>query len=1233
MLTGAAVLGKTFDPDLAAALVDLPADEAQVPLEQAVERRMLWVDETTDGDRYAFVHDKLRETLLDRLDPERRRRFHLEAAERIEIESPGAVYELAYHFHAAGEPERALPYALPAAQRARDRYALETAETYYRIAADGVASTDRDARLEIHGGLGETLILAGRYEDAEEALEPARELARTEEEIAEIEGKLGELAFKRGDMVQAVDASQRALNALGERIPSWTLTYVLSILWETLIQITHSLAPSLTVGRRTPDEADLLTVRQYTRLAYASWFTKGTIPTLWAHLRELNLSERYPPTAERAQAYATHAPLMTQLPWFSRGERYANRGIEVAERLNDPYREGVARHFRGLVRYGASQYHAALETLHEAEHLLRQTGDRWEANTAGFHIAFCLYRLGRLDEAAEKAQDVHEQARRIGDRSNVGLAVEVWAKATDGALPRDVVEAAIEATPASDGQTLEAAYQALGLRELRDEDPEAALEAFERAAELRDSADLRSEYVAPIPCWRATALRRWAETVDDRTPHRRAALLDRAAEAARRATRTAFLYANNRPHAYRERGLIAALKGRSWWARYWLDKSLDTAEEQSAAAERARTLRARAELAEELGWSDVEETDFEPGPWQRKAREPRADAEADEPTLSLVERFSALLDEGREIATGLSEEEICTSVHEAALGLLRGTHCALLEPQPDDGRLTHVHGDRELPVQEALVHRAVDEDRIVCQPGDDLGGDEAAMASETPSVLVAPIRVDGEPSFALYVAHDEIRGLFGETERRLASFITAIGGAALENAVNVQELAELNQRLEEKVDERTAELETRLDQQARVATLGRDALAMEDPDSLIDRVCRVVQDTLGVTGATVLELEPDNERIRLRGTAGWELPEGGPVVAELGQGSQAGYTIDEDGPVVSGDLPEEDRFDPHPLLLEEGIRSSVSVPIPGRDGSWGVLGAHVREPAAITPDDANFVQAVANVLGAGLQHHQARRKLEEHARELEHANEDLRQFAYVASHDLREPIRMVSSYVQLLESRYGDQLDDEAKEMIEYAVEGTQRLHELIKGLLTYSRVDQGASQAVDVDLNVLVDEVRQSLQHQIDRSDATIHVDELPEVHVDRSQISQVLQNLLSNAMKFRRPDVPPVVEVSAEREPDAWRISVADNGVGLDPERAERLFEIFQRGQQRGEYDGQGVGLAVCKKIVGRHGGDIWVDSDGEAGSTFHVLLPDPEAREGQADAGLPETTRADTIPDEDD
>jgi signal transduction histidine kinase len=238
----------------------------------------------------------------------------------------------------------------------------------------------------------------------------------------------------------------------------------------------------------------------------------------------------------------------------------------------------------------------------------------------------------------------------------------------------------------------------------------------------------------------------------------------------------------------------------------------------------------------------------------------------------------------------------------------------------------------------------------------------------------------------------------------------------------------------------------------------------------------------------------------------------------------------------------------------------------------------------------------------------AREELDRQARELQRSNAELEQFAYVASHDLQEPLRKVASFCQMLERRYSGQLDERADQYIHYAVDGARRMQDLINDLLAFSRVGRMSHQHEPVDLNEMLQRAEGNLAARVEETGATVESGELPTVLGDPGLLALVFQNLVGNALKFHGDD-PPWVRVDAERDGDGWQISVADNGIGIEPEYAERIFVIFQRLHTRVSYEGTGIGLAMCRKIIEHHGGRIWLDTEARPGTTFRFTLPDTE------------------------
>ncbi len=239
-----------------------------------------------------------------------------------------------------------------------------------------------------------------------------------------------------------------------------------------------------------------------------------------------------------------------------------------------------------------------------------------------------------------------------------------------------------------------------------------------------------------------------------------------------------------------------------------------------------------------------------------------------------------------------------------------------------------------------------------------------------------------------------------------------------------------------------------------------------------------------------------------------------------------------------------------------------------------------------------------------------RKEHQEFQQQLARSNRDLEQFAYVASHDLQEPLRMVATYTQLLAERYQGKLDDKADKYIRYAVEGALRMQTLVQDLLAFSRVGRQGNDVKDTDCNQIVESALKNLQAAIVESGAEIVCGNLPTVDADGSLLTQVFQNLIGNAIKFRGLQRS-LIRVTAENKSKQWIFSVTDNGIGIAPEHADMVFVIFKRLHTREEYPGSGIGLAICKKIIEQHGGKIWVESQPGQGSSFRFTLPIQEKR----------------------
>jgi hypothetical protein len=264
-----------------------------------------------------------------------------------------------------------------------------------------------------------------------------------------------------------------------------------------------------------------------------------------------------------------------------------------------------------------------------------------------------------------------------------------------------------------------------------------------------------------------------------------------------------------------------------------------------------------------------------------------------------------------------------------------------------------------------------------------------------------------------------------------------------------------------------------------------------------------------------------------------------------------------------------------------------------------------------------FIESMSPLIGEAVHRFQMEAELAKHrdqleelvkqrTGELERSNRDLEQFAYVASHDLQEPLRAVGGYVKLLQHRFPEKLDAKAHQYVAGAADGAERMQRLIADLLAFSRVGTRGGAFAPADLNALLRDALNNLQTSITEAGAKVTSDPLPSLTVDATQIGQLFQNLIGNAIKFRSERAPEI-HVGACQEKEHWLFWVRDNGIGIEPQYAGRIFQIFQRLHSRKHYPGTGIGLAICKKIVERHGGEIRVESEPVQGSTFYFSIPE--------------------------
>ncbi|HET6569329.1 MAG TPA: GAF domain-containing protein [Rhodothermales bacterium] len=503
------------------------------------------------------------------------------------------------------------------------------------------------------------------------------------------------------------------------------------------------------------------------------------------------------------------------------------------------------------------------------------------------------------------------------------------------------------------------------------------------------------------------------------------------------------------------------------------------------------------------------------------------------------------------------------------------------------------------------------------------------------SYLAVPVVArSGEVIGGLFFGHEEA-GVFTERAERIVQGIADQAAIAIENArlyqsaqaeIRERELAETRMRL---LARASALLGSSLDYETTLRHVGQFIV----PDLADWYSIHLLTESGAVERVTVAHVDPAKVK--------WaqELGERYPV--DLNASSGTGHVIRTGQPAYIPEITEEmiaalEIQDEEMLRVvrQLNLRSIITVPLKGRERTLGALSLIWSDTDRhYTKEDLQFAEELAARTALAIENAQLygeARTAEAHLRalneelearvlertqELEGRNRELQDFAYVASHDLQEPLRKVHSFADLLKDEYGDRLDEDGQMFLQRIQNATLRMSGLIRDLLQYSRVSTNSQNFENVDLNVVVLDVLSDLEVRIKDVNGKVLVQQLPEVEADPVQMRQLFQNLIANALKFHKPEVPPVVKVTASgyetnledsMAGPGCRLEVADNGIGFDPKYADRIFQPFQRLHTRDVYTGTGVGLAICKRIVERHNGSIDVDSSPGEGTTFTITLP---------------------------
>jgi len=440
-------------------------------------------------------------------------------------------------------------------------------------------------------------------------------------------------------------------------------------------------------------------------------------------------------------------------------------------------------------------------------------------------------------------------------------------------------------------------------------------------------------------------------------------------------------------------------------------------------------------------------------------------------------------------------------------------------------------------------------------------------------------------------------------------------------AQSINELAASRQKTESALVLANRRVEKSLDELSGLYAAMTPLALSGSVDEILAGVIDKLIDATGADAALVRLWDKRLEQFAMPAQKGF--PQSFIEAAKLkGAGSAVDLAFRTGQPVIAADVATDERIKGK-SQLQAGFLSCAFLPLKVGSKVRGIVHLASRELGFFTAEQESRLMAIMHQMGVAIENRElfdkirstndslaaTNQKLDRQTQALLCSNAELEQFAYVASHDLQEPLRMITSYTTLLAKRYKGKLDQDAEEFIGFAVDGAKRMQGLIQDLLTYSRVGSKAKEFTTVDCESVLSTALNSLALAIAESGAQIEHDPLPKVRGDAGQLGQLFQNLLGNAIKYRNGKAPEV-HVSCARQAEQWVFSVTDNGIGIDPQYAEKVFAIFQRLHTRDEYEGSGIGLAVCKKIVERHGGKIWLESELGKGATFFFTVPTPPA-----------------------
>lgn len=811
VLARAAVFGKQFDLSILATLCNCSIDQVIGFLSSAVERNLVVIREKAN--QGVFAHDLIRESVNGRLSDEEQKTIHLEIASAIKKQYPSWDFEIAHHYHEAGDPKSALPYALSGFEKAKRQNALDLSVRLMRIAEEATVGVSRDLRFRVLLDLSKSLLLTGAYSEALRWLKECEENTSGNRDKVKVKITEGELYFKHGQNAQARKSIVYGLSLLGVEVPDSQVKIIWGVLKEILFRVFQSLALAVKYPFSKPKDITEEAQLQYTflsRLGYIEYFGRGVFWVLWSNIKIWNIAAKYKPSVELARGLYSNGfiiGLLSRWDFSNVGIKFIQKSIQVGRKCQNHLVQGQAAHFLGALLYCTSRYRRALRNLRWSEKKILQVGDQWELNLHRWHQAYCHYRLGELDKAIALADTVFDYALQIGDYQSAGIALSIATRSRGGNMTSKHQKhfEEIKNKLKDDIQSTIALMQAQGIKEIYEGKYNQAIDTMTEAKKLVIKSRLMREYSAPIFMWLTTAMRKqWEATrplkIDPKASKEHRAALEKLNTATKKAVQIAKRYPNNLPHAYRERALAHALWGNLKAAKSSIDKSIHFAEQSEARYEWAVSLLVKNELAKEVGWK-ADENEYENA--LRVVNAFNLDLDSSSPSpVALLARFEALVNYGSQVSVSRKQSEVLGELQKCVGATFLSPYVGIFRKT---GNQIEQVGSGNTDIWSREVANRILSDGEVVVLSENAESPKKVLTDDLvlggiKSAVYAPITV-GEETTIGFCVHSEIASFYGDDDLQIAQFVAQIAGSGLEVAKNTRSLKEANVRLEDKVQQ------------------------------------------------------------------------------------------------------------------------------------------------------------------------------------------------------------------------------------------------------------------------------------------------------------------------------------------------------------------------------------------------------------------------------------------------